>query len=166
MNKKQENHIIDILFVIALFCIFALSSFFLISIGANIYSKTVANMESNFNGRTAFAYITEKIRQSDATGSVSVSKLDDTPALTVTQEINGVPYITYLYQHENDLKELTIRKDTPLPANAGQSIVSVSNFSLKQLNNDLLAFSFTTTDGENYDLYISTKTEGGIPHEK
>ncbi|MBP3604243.1 MAG: DUF4860 domain-containing protein [Lachnospiraceae bacterium] len=166
MNKKQEYHVIDILFVIALLCIFALSSFFLISIGASIYSKTVTNMESNFNGRTAFAYITEKVRQSDATGLVSVSKLDDIPALAITQEISGVSYITYLYQYEGHLKELTIRKDTPLPASAGQNIIPLSDFSLTHKNDHLLIFSFITADSESFDLYISTKSEGGLSDEK
>ena len=65
MRKQEERHIIDILFVIGLFCIFALSTIFLISIGADIYGKTVSNTEINFNDRTSFAYVTEKIRQAD-----------------------------------------------------------------------------------------------------
>ena len=63
MNQKQDKHIVDVLFVIGLFCIFALSSFFLISIGANIYRKTVAHMDENFNTRTSLSYVVEKIRQ-------------------------------------------------------------------------------------------------------
>ena len=55
MRKQEERHIIDILFVIGLFCIFALSTIFLISIGADIYGKTVSNTEINFNDRTSFA---------------------------------------------------------------------------------------------------------------
>ena len=72
MLEKQQRHIIDIFFVIALFCLFALSAIFLISIGADIYGKTVTNMEDNFNTRTALAYITEKVRQSDKDGQISV----------------------------------------------------------------------------------------------
>ena len=45
MEEKQPKHIIDTLFVIALFSLFALSAIFLITIGANIYGRTVNNME-------------------------------------------------------------------------------------------------------------------------
>ena len=72
MNQKQDKHIVDVLFVIGLFCIFALSSFFLISIGANIYRKTVAHMDENFNTRTSLSYVVEKIRQADSEGAVSI----------------------------------------------------------------------------------------------
>ena len=64
MEERQQRHIIDILFVLALFGIFALSAIFLITIGANIYGKTMNNMERNFDTRTALAYITEKVRRS------------------------------------------------------------------------------------------------------
>ena len=106
MNQKQEHHIIDILFVIALFCMFALSAIFLISVGADIYGKTVSHMESNFNSRTAFAYVTEKVRQADAASAIDIGQLDGIPALTITQTMGDTQYITYLYQHENHLKEL------------------------------------------------------------
>lgn len=68
MLEKQQRHIIDIFFVIALFCIFALSAIFLISIGADIYGKTVTNMENNFNTRTALAYVTERCVNLTKTG--------------------------------------------------------------------------------------------------
>ena len=43
MHKKANNqHMIDILFVLSLFCVFALSSVILILFGADIYKKTVA----------------------------------------------------------------------------------------------------------------------------
>ena len=94
MNQKRERHIIDILFVIALFCIFALSAIFLISVGADIYGKTVSHMEANFNSRTAFAYVTEKIRQSDQADGISLGEIDGRPALLLSRNLNGTDYIT------------------------------------------------------------------------
>lgn len=166
MNQKQEHHIIDILFVIALFCMFALSAIFLISVGADIYGKTVSHMESNFNNRTAFAYVTEKIRQADSADTVDVSSLDNIPALTITRTINDTRYITYLYQYENQLKELMVREDTPLGPSAGQDILTISNFTPKQISKNLYSFSFTTEDGETRSFYVSTKSTGGTDHEK
>ena len=161
MNHKQENHIIDVLFVIALFCIFALSAIFLISIGANIYGKTVDHMESNFNGRTSFAYITEKIRQSDQTGSVSVGELEGIPALLITNTQGETEYITYIYEYEGSLKELMVRKDTPLGPFAGQDIMAVTKFELNKVKDNLYAFVLSTGENETCQLYVSTKTTGG-----
>ena len=47
--KKQtyQQHMIDILFVLSLFCVFAVSSALLILFGADIYKKTVQQMENN-----------------------------------------------------------------------------------------------------------------------
>lgn len=166
MNQRQEHHIIDILFVIALFCIFAMSAIFLISIGANIYGKTVSHMETNFSGRTSFAYITEKIRQADKEGAVSVGEFEGSPALLITETINGTDYITYLYEYDGYLKELMVRRDTPLSKAAGQDILAVSEFSLNRINNKLFSFTIATDPENSYRLYVSEKSAGGSDNEK
>ena len=75
MNEKTDRHIIDILFVISLFALFVLSAVFLISIGAGIYSKTMYNMNANFDSRTAVAYINEKMEK--AQGKKTASDITD-----------------------------------------------------------------------------------------
>lgn len=166
MNEKQENHIIDILFVIALFCIFALSAIFLISIGANVYGKTVEHMDSNFSQRTSFAYVTEKIRQSDQLGAVSAGELDGHPALLIAQNIGGSEYITYLYEYDGYLKELMVRADTPLGPEAGQDILAITDFSLTEIHEGFFSFTITTDNGTSCSLYVSTKSAGGDSHEE
>ena len=82
MKGKQENHhIVDVLFVLALFCVFAVSALILLLIGANVYQKTVNDMDANYNGRTAVSYITEKIRQNDSDSAVSVGTLMGKPSI-------------------------------------------------------------------------------------
>ena len=161
MNRQQEHHIIDILFVIALFCIFALSAVFLITVGANIYGKTVSHMEDNFNCRTSFAYVTEKIRQADQNGAVSVGELHELPAILITETVDDTRYITYLYQCNGYLKELMVREDTPLSPEAGQDILPVTEFSFEEVNDKLLAFTITTTDGSSCRLFVSKRSAGG-----
>ena len=63
MRKHIENrHIVDTLFVLTLFAVFAICSMLLIAFGANIYQKTINNYEEHFNIATSVAYINEKIR--------------------------------------------------------------------------------------------------------
>lgn len=165
MLEKQQRHIIDIFFVIALFCLFALSAIFLISIGADIYGKTVTNMEDNFNTRTALAYVTEKVRQSDKDGQISVGQIEDLPALVITESSTGSSYQTYLYAYEGHLKELMCKSDLILGPEAGQDILSVSDFTLAPVNDDLLKCTISLSSKESYVLYISIHAGGLMHHE-
>ena len=161
MRKQEERHIIDILFVIGLFCIFALSTIFLISIGADIYGKTVSNTEINFNDRTSFAYVTEKIRQADRSGAISAATLEGRSALKLQKTVQDTAYITWLYEDEGYLKELMVREDTPLSLSAGQEILPVSNFSVSRIQDNLLRITIRTADGDDCSLSVSLKAD---PH--
>lgn len=165
MELKQQNHIIDLLFVITLFCIFALSAIFLISIGAGIYGKTVDHMEGNFNTRTALAYITEKVRQSDNNASISIGELDGCEAIIITSHSDAADYYTYLYEHEGYLKELMTRQDIALGPAAGQNILAISSFSIKPVNKRLFNCQITIGSEQTFDLYINIHS-GGIQYDE
>ena len=54
-HQKQEKHfIVDILFVLALFGVFAVSALALVTIGADVYQHTVEDMGVNYESRTAY----------------------------------------------------------------------------------------------------------------
>lgn len=161
MEEKQQRHIIDVLFVLALFGIFALSAIFLITIGANIYGKTMNNMERNFDTRTALAYITEKVRQSDLENQIDIGELDGCPALIISSGTEESLYKTYLYEYQGTLKELMIKQDVLLGPSAGQDILSVSNFELSPVSDHLINCRITIDDEQSYDLFISVHA-GGI----
>ena len=160
MREKDNKHIIDVLFVLALFGAFVVSAIFIISIGANIYSKTMSNMDSNFNSRTAVAYINEKIRQSDSDGAISISSLDGEEALLITSLVNDIEYETYIYEHEGVLRELMVRSDITLSADAGQEILAVNDFSIEKISDSLFKFNIIMTDDESYEFFASIKTGG------
>lgn len=164
MEEKQQKHIIDILFVIALFCLFALSTIFLISVGADIYGKTVNRMEENFNTRTSLAYVTEKVRQADAQNNIYIGTLGEQQALIIRSKTADTTYLTYLYAYGGYLKELMSREDISLGPEAGQDVIALSEFSLLPVNDNLILCHFSTDDGAASDLYISTHS-GGILHE-
>ena len=164
MEVKQQKHIIDILFVLTLFGLFALSAIFLISVGANVYSKTVDHMDENFDTRTSLAYITEKIRQSDQEGGVCVGKLNDRDAIIITTHGSDTDYYTYLYQHDGYLKELMVRQDISLGPEAGQNIIKVSDFSVTPISDKLMNCHISINDEQTFDLLISVHA-GGISNE-
>lgn len=161
---KQEKHfVVDILFVLALFGVFAISALVLITIGADVYQHTARDMSRNYDDRTAIAYITEKIRQSDETLSdgsyaVSLGLLEQQPALILTDEWGGEAYCTYLYLHDGWLKELYIRKGADIGndiLNAGQNIIRLEALQYDLPEENLLSVSMTLSDGKIRQLQLS-----------
>ncbi|MCM1190756.1 MAG: DUF4860 domain-containing protein [bacterium] len=161
---KQEKHfVVDVLFVLALFGVFAISALVLVTVGADVYQHTVRDMSRNYDDRTAIAYITEKIRQSDgilSDGSyaVTLGSLEQQPALILTDELDGEEYCTYLYLHDGWLKELYIRRDSYIGdslLNAGQNIIKLDALEYRQIDDELLSVSMTTPSGGTRQLYLS-----------
>ncbi len=160
--EREKHFIVDVLFVLALFGLFALSSLILVTVGANVYKHTVDDMRINYDSRTSTSYITEKIRQNDtlslsAEGTLFITRLSGEPALLFEQELNGEVFCTYLYYYDGYLKELLVRKDSFIgdnALNAGQNIMKLSAFSLKQPIENLITISMTTSQGTEKQLLI------------
>ena len=60
---KEEQHSIDFIFVLLLFCVFSLSILSVVYIGSHIYTSTTQTMEMNYNQNTVMQYIIEKVRK-------------------------------------------------------------------------------------------------------
>ncbi len=157
-QKKQEKHfIVDILFVLALFGVFAVSALALVTIGADVYQHTVEDMSVNYESRAAVSYIMEKVRQNDTADSVSLTTLEDVPALCMLSRIGGDTYCTYLYLYDGHLKELFMREDASLGGQilpAGTDIMELQEFSLSYAKNDLIQVSLRTASNAAHTFYI------------
>ena len=157
-NRNDGRHIVDVLFVLALFGIFAASALMLVTLGANVYKKTVSHMDENYAERTAYAYITEKIRQNNTVGAISVEELEGTPALVFTQQLEDMEYCTYLYYYDGYLKELSLRKDMYAGSNllsAGQDIIPLASFSIIPVQDNLIKLRIYTEEGNSFMIYAS-----------
>lgn len=158
-TKKNEKHIVDILFVIALFCIFAVSALILVLIGSNVYRKTVHNMDSNYNSRISVAYITEKIHQFDEADSIEIGTLDGTDALILKTSTDICNYNTYIYMNNGYLKELFASENAALSLESGQDILPIHDFHLKKIKDKLYEFTIVTDSEDTYTLYISVHSK-------
>lgn len=160
--KQPKHFIIDILFVLALFGVFTLSALMVVSIGAEVYRHIVADMDENYELRTTASYLTEKIRQSDFfcdADNISVTDFSGIQTLTLSQEVDGENFYTHLYYHDGYLKELFTRSESHLGVGAlgaGQKIMALSDFTPKQMDDNLITLSFTTTGGRSETLFLST----------
>lgn len=146
---------IDILFVLSLFALFAISSVVLILFGADIYKKTVSRMDSNYASRTSVAYITEKIRQSDQYDSISIDNSLGYERLMMTEDINGITYANSLYEYDGFLYELFARTDIYLPIDAGQSVIAIKDLKFELVSDSLLKVDYTDEADEPKTIYIT-----------
>jgi len=157
-NKKQSQHMVDALFVLILFCFFAVCALMLITLGSNIYQNTVNHMNSNYLSRTSFAYVSEKIRQKDTQGSVSIQEFGDGPALVLAESIEDTTYETWIYTEQGYLKELFCKQGTSLEPSAGQNIMSCTAFSIEESSPQLYRICISTDNKNNFSCYVNTKS--------
>lgn len=163
--KQERHYIVDILFVLALFGVFAISALVVVTIGADVYKHTMNAMSDNYDSRTAIAYVSEKIRQTDSltqddASAVELSSLSGVPALALSNEENGELFYTWLYYHDGWLKELYTRKDANLGGDvlaAGEDILQLSSLEYHMVSDNLLSVSMTLPDGKQHNLYLALR---------
>ena len=170
MNLKMRNKpVVDILFLLALFCVFLISALFIVLFGARIYRTTVSNMDVNFKSRTALSYVTEKMRQFDHSGGAAVIHYGDTPVLVLNARVGDIDYSTFLYEKDGYLTELTARSDYAFDLTGGTQVVPIRDFSIERVSESLYQFTLTDESGDSVSYYVAeyshTNNEEGMTHE-
>lgn len=162
---KQTTHMIDFLFTIALFGVFAASALLAVIIGANVYKSTTENMSANYSSRTSMAYVTEKIRQHDESGAIEIANIDGFHCLAFHETYDGQAYTTYIYAHEGQLKELFIRDELGFSPEMGEAIIDIQLFEITAAGADLapqkqqlFKLSITDAAGQSTQMYVSARS--------
>ena len=159
MFKDSKRHTIDVLFVITLFAVFAMSIMVLTGIGASVYEKIQASMSENYDSRTAFSYISNKIHQNDTNGNISLGTYGGTDAVIISEEIDNVTYCTYLYCCDGYLKELFTRAGQEFGLEYGTNILELDSFSASYETATLIRFELKPkyADKETVFVHISSQ---------
>lgn len=156
--RTQHTHVIDLIFPIAVFFVFAASSLAVLMLAANIYSRQTADAESNYTTRISLSYVNEKIRQNDVDGGISIRSLEGHDCLAMETTLNDVLYTTYIYAHEGMLKELFIRSDTKAHLKDGRMIMEVADFTMDEIGEGLFRFTSVDPDGNTMTLVTSERS--------
>lgn len=145
--RTKRKHIIDFIFPIALFVVFALCALTVLLLAAQIYQSTTENSSLNYTSRTGLSYISEKIHQNDVNGNVSIRELNGTPALAMEQIYNDAVYCTYIYTYDGELKELFVKNNAPAELSSGKTILEVKEFTMEESGENM--FRFRCVDKSN-----------------
>ena len=150
---KKKHSVIDLLFTLTLFCVFSASALVVVMIGANVYKSTVAGMNENYGTRTAIAYVSEKVRESDTSGAVELVELAGTTALALTRGENDAAYTTYIYYADGALRELFVQGAAVPELAAGQPVALLSGASFAPVRDGLYRFTAAGDAGEEALLF-------------
>lgn len=105
----------DFIFSMLLFLVFILCSVFTILIGSRVYGNIRARNDAAFYSDTALSYITNKVRQSDRTGSISVRTVEGQSILVLASDYDGILYETWVYTKDGSLLELFPSREAASP---------------------------------------------------
>ena len=159
---RRKNRIVD-LFPLLLFLIFTLSALGVVIYSVQIYQHIVETAEGSFDVDTSVYYITEKLRNHDADGSIKVGDFKGNRAVILEDNVAGVPYVTYIYAYDGYLRELYAEREETesMVADSGTRILEITEFDIKKISDDLLLLGFTSANGDHSEAYISVRSKGG-----
>lgn len=152
----------DTVFVLTLFCVFAMSVLMSLILGTRTYSAINERADETYYRRTAISYIVEKVRHNDNTDTVFISSFCDAPALEFRMDIEGESYSTYLYYYEGNICELFCETGLDLPADAGSEIIAASALSFEAVGENLLSITYTDPAGLEGSATIALRSKEAL----
>ncbi len=153
-----KKYHVDIVFALALFCAFALTAIVLVIAGGTVYKNTVDSMNKNYDARTALAYITQKIRQSDEDNAFEIKTTEAGDTLVINQVVNGNVYETYIYEMDGFLCELVTKQNVEFDMTGGDKLLELSDFSIEKINDNLFKFSMGLEDMGQLEFFVSPES--------
>lgn len=162
MNNKGRSHSVDTIFVLTLFCVFAVAVLLALIMGTRTYSAISDRADETYYSRTALSYIVEKVRHNDEQGSVFVSEFSGIPALELRTEFDGVSYSTYMYIYEGNVCELFCETGLDLSADAGIPIIPGSDLRFEKAGDNLLKISYADLSGQEGDVLVALRSKEAL----
>ena len=152
-RRNEKKHVIDFLFPLAVFFVLAASSVAIVVLASGFYSRQVKASSDSYSGRTALAYVTEKVHQNDENGAIADGTFDGENALVIWQHYGEKEYVTYLYAYDGYLRELFIQDGTEAKASDGRKILETKDFGAKEISDGIFHLYCENEDGKK-DRYI------------
>ncbi len=156
---RKRNRITDI-FPILLFLVFTLSALGIVTFSVQIYRGIVERADGRYNTETAAAYLSEKFRNHDISGSIGVSSFSGCKAITIEETIKEEPYITYIYVYDGYLRELFTKTAEVGSCNAssGSEILPMQTMEINNVSDNLLKVDLVDPEGKQEETFLSLKS--------
>ena len=154
----------DGVFVLLLFCVFAVCVLSVLLTGAGAYRRLTERDRVSYYRRTAAQYIAEKVRQADTWNDVSVEDFGGRDALVLAEEIDGETYLTRIYYHDGYIRELFCAADAEMEPGDGEQIIETCDLKISPgpTGHEIIA-EMTDGTGETTRLVLTLRCERGTP---
>jgi len=164
MNRALRGQKIDIIFVLVVFCVFAMSVLMVLMLGASIYNNIVATSRESDGPRTALSYIWTKVKSNDETGVIRVGDFQGSSALFLDEIYGDTTYTTAIYLYNGRVYELFSEVGLTFDREAGVPVLNASDLSFQELDSGLIK---VTSGSMSLTLYSRASLgdvfpEGGI----
>ncbi len=148
----------DFIFILSLFGVLAVSSLFVIVFGANVYTRITDSSDSNYKSRTAYYYVTEKIRSHDKAGTIEVRNTANTKSIGLIfyEYTEEGEYRTYIYYYNGYLWECTKPADEEFRYDEGTALLKLHDFKADIAGEKLIHLYLKDDNDYVTDFYITT----------
>ncbi|MDD3920972.1 MAG: DUF4860 domain-containing protein [Eubacteriales bacterium] len=130
-------------FTFALLCVYAILACLLLLAGLQVYRSVRNRADENYNGRTAIAYVSAKLRS-----GADISSADGR-VLILSENIADKQYNTYIYCKDGQLLEYFGSATRAFDPTLGEPIASIQEFQVS-LQDGLVQCSLQDSGGEAY----------------
>lgn len=168
MMKKASGHKMDTVFVLIIFCVFALSVLFVLMLGVSIYKNVTGLTQDGNDEQIALSYIWSKVKNDDRNGTLSVGDFYGYSSLFFDEEYDGVEYRTMIYYYDGWIRELTSEKDLEFEPVDGTEIMRIGDLSFSEQGHGIikvasgeLSLMISPRSGTAWVLPGSVSDEGG-----
>lgn len=159
MKIKAKRGHMELIFPVVLFLVFTLTALFIILYAAKTYQNIVETSNHEYERTTSLAYLTRKVQASDDNGAISVASFHDNSSLFLSQEIEGVKYVTIIYAYNGNLREVFCPKDSvnSISPDSGTILFPADEF-VPSFNGNLLNLTIFAK-GEEYSRLVTVRGE-------
>lgn len=157
MSVKKHGYHLEGLMALLLFGVFAVCLLIVLLTGADSYQGLTQRDRMSDNRRVCAQYLTTRVRQADAAGAVAAGEFGGGDALLLSQNIDGMEYVTRIYVSGGYLMELFSSADVEMSPEDGEKLMAAQALSAS-LEDGLLELSVTPEDGAAVELTLSLRS--------
>jgi len=138
MIKGIREQKIDTIFVLIIFCVFAVSVLMVLMLGASVYRNMTEITSDGSDERTTLAYIWSKVKNSDDAQSIETGEFQGLSALYIYEEYDSVKYHTIVYYYNGWVYELFSEAELEFYPEDGIKIIKVDGLTFEDFQHGLI----------------------------
>ena len=155
-NRGSVQHSMQGVFVFVLLGLFAVMSTLMVLLGAQMYRNTVDRSTANNEDRVLSAYVRSMIRAEDTRDAMAVGEYDGVKTLAMREDLDGEPYVTWLYCYDGQMYEYFTSDDGTFNPESGTAICPAQRFE-PSLENGLLTVDMINGKGEPETVRVALR---------